>query len=299
MANIKKDGGFMSLPTQFQRTNPIPIDPSLVWYSLNELQTYASSHGAAYVGQILGLVDETNETATAYIITDKAGTLEKIGAAIITDDKSLANENKILSLKNFGKQYYKFVTATETVDSHYELQPVDGSHPWKEGLEPRTTLENNDIVLGWYEPDTTTLDGVNTQVNILQTAVGKLNTDVSTLQNDFTTISAEVSSLKTFTNNLSGSQNELKNEVSNLNQILNDSIDTETNTTTPGLVTVVNNLSNRLDMEFLTSAQIEEKYISKTNFKAVVGDLEVLLNNQVNLYDEIIDINDRLTWQNI
>ena len=195
---------------------------------------------------------------------------------ILVDNESLINQNKILTLKNFKKQYYKIVLDTNTNETHYELQIVDKEHPWKPGLEPRTVAENDTVVLGWYEPNSISINGINTQINILQTNVGKLNVDIE---------------------NLKSQNNELKIEISNLDKIINGSI--EPNTATVGLITTVQNLSEHLDNNFLTKNQIEEKYISKTDFTTVVGDLETLLNNRVNLYEEIIDINDRLTWQKI
>jgi hypothetical protein len=42
-----------------------------------------------------------------------------------------------------------------------------------------------------------------------------------------------------------------------------------------------------------------DSYVTLDNFNTVVGDLNILLNNQINIYDEITDINDRLTWKDI
>ena len=67
MAVIKKDGTFMGLPMNVARGNPIPLDKSEIWYSYSEMEKYAKSNPIAYVGQILGLVNETDKTATAYI----------------------------------------------------------------------------------------------------------------------------------------------------------------------------------------------------------------------------------------
>lgn len=199
-----------------------------------------------------------------------------VDIVISVDNESLTNQNKILALKNFKKQYYKIVLDTNTNETHYELQVVDKGHPWKPGLEPRTVVENDTVVLGWYEPNPASISGINTQINILQTNVGKLNVDIEKLKSQ---------------------NNELKIEISNLDKIINGS--TEPNTATVGLITTVKNLSEHLDNDFLTKSETKEKYISKTDFTTVIGDLETLLNNRVNLYEEIIDINDRLTWQKI
>lgn len=87
------------------------------------------------------------------------------------------NESNVLSLYNYGKQYYKYIeevvdeeTGT-TVAAHYEIQIVDEEHPWKAGLELKLSEEDGKIVLGWYEPNSTTVDGINTQIAALQQAI--------------------------------------------------------------------------------------------------------------------------------
>lgn len=182
MAEIKKNGGLMTLPVSFARNNSIPIDPTAVWYSYDEMAAYAASNSsAAYVGQILGLVDEINDTSDAYIILNKDGELMKIGSAVVVDNKSiqLAEDGSIL-LKNFGVQYYKYIAESGTPgaedyeEAHYELQIVDENNPWKAGLEPKIASEDNELVLAWYEPNPTTIDGINSQVSTLQTTVDDL-----------------------------------------------------------------------------------------------------------------------------
>ena len=192
MAVIKKDGNFMGLPMNVARGNPIPLDKSEIWYSYAEMAEYAASNPVAYVGQILGLVDETNSTATAYIILNAAGDLQEIGASIeIPDLKGdnvsiVINEaNETISLKNWGIQYYRYIEAVGNVDdedyveAHYELQVVDADHPWIAGLEPKVTSENNQMVLAWYQPNPTTIEGLGSQLSSLQTSVSDLQTSMS------------------------------------------------------------------------------------------------------------------------
>lgn len=79
MAVLDKNVISMSMPKAMSRGNPIALDASAVWYTYAELENYAKTSPVAYVGQILSLVDEEQQTATAYIITGAAGTLQKIG----------------------------------------------------------------------------------------------------------------------------------------------------------------------------------------------------------------------------
>lgn len=185
MAVIKKDGNFMGLPMNVARGNPIPLDKSEIWYSYSEMETYAKTDPVAYVGQILGLVDETAGTATAYIILNTAGDLQEIGASIdipslLGDNASIVISNDIVALKNWGVQYYKYIAATEETEAHYVIQVVDDSHPWIAGLEPKAALEEGQIVLGWYEPNPTTIEGVNSQLGTLQTTVNDLKQNTYT-----------------------------------------------------------------------------------------------------------------------
>ena len=94
---------------------------------------------------------------------------------IVVDNVSIAFDNNILSLKNYGVKYYRFVAATENVEAHYESQIVDDDHPWAPGLEPRVVEENGELVLGWYEPNTTTIDGIQNQITSIQDDITEIN----------------------------------------------------------------------------------------------------------------------------
>lgn len=86
MALIKKDGNFMGLPMNIQRGNPIPLDDSSVYYDRATMETYAKSGVTAYVGQIITLVDETNKSCEAYMISNAAGTLVKLASTTASGD---------------------------------------------------------------------------------------------------------------------------------------------------------------------------------------------------------------------
>lgn len=94
---------------------------------------------------------------------------------IAVDNISIAFDNNVLSLKNYGVKYYRFVAATENVEAHYEPQIVDDDHPWAPGLEPRVVEENGELVLGWYEPNTTTIDGIQNQITSIQDDIIDIN----------------------------------------------------------------------------------------------------------------------------
>jgi hypothetical protein len=193
MAVIKKDGNFMGLPMNVARGNPIPLDKSEIWYSYEDLVAYAKTDPVAYVGQILGYVDEEAGRATAYIILNTAGDLEEIGTSVQIphlkgDDTSITvnAETEIIALKNWGVQYYKYVAASgseennDYVAAHYELQSVDTNHPWIEGLEPKVVSENGKMVLGWFEPNPTEIDNIHNQLDDIQSQLGNVYTKTQT-----------------------------------------------------------------------------------------------------------------------
>lgn len=191
MAVIQKTGNFMGLPMNVARGNPIPLDKSEIWYSYEAMANYAKTDVVAYVGQILGLVDETNKTAKAYIILNTDGDLQEVGAAVVVDGSSIVlNSDSALALKDWGKRYYKYVAAVgeegaeDYVEAHYAEQIVDEEHPWIIGLEPKVASENGKLVLAWYQPNPTTIEGVTSQIAAIQTSVTNLQTTVGGMQDD-------------------------------------------------------------------------------------------------------------------
>lgn len=176
MANISKTNSMMEFPLQIKRQYAAPIDTTSVFYDLASAQNYAKTGATAYVGQHVVVVDEANSTAKAYLISNKAGDLVEVGAATLGDDKSISLAEGVLSLKDFGKQYYKFVPGTETGHSTYEL-----TEGFKAGLEPKVRLlESGGYELAWYEPNPTTVEGLQSAVTALQSSVSTLENNVYT-----------------------------------------------------------------------------------------------------------------------
>ena len=132
MAVIQKEFNYMAFPQSFSRGNPIPLDKSSLWFSMEEMSNYSKTDATAYVGQILTLVNETDNSAKAYIIANAAGDLVEVGAATLGDNKTITLSSEgVLSLKNWGKEYYRWVDAVGEegkegyVAAHHEKQLVD------------------------------------------------------------------------------------------------------------------------------------------------------------------------------
>lgn len=179
MATIQKEFNVMALPMAIERANPVCLDSTGVWYNLEEMRTYASTSPVAYVGQMLALVNETDNSATAYIISNAAGDLVEVGAATLGDNKTITLSSEgVLSLKNWGVEYYKWVDAVGEegqegyVAAHHEKQLVDDSHPWIAGLEPKSVAgTDGTFEIAWYQPSTTTVEGLSSTVNTLRTSI--------------------------------------------------------------------------------------------------------------------------------
>lgn len=103
------------------------------------------------------------------------------GSDIQSDNKTIetASDGITISLKNYGKQYYR-----RTESGEYQLQIVNIENPWIEGLEPRVVEENGELILGWFEPSSTTVEGISSQLDQLQLDVSNLEIEVSGIKTD-------------------------------------------------------------------------------------------------------------------
>ena len=242
----------MPLASAIDRQFAIPVDSTLVWYNYDELVAYAQSNATtAYVGQIVAYVDQAEHKAYAYIIQED-GTLGEIGggAAKNVDGVSIElNEDGVIGLYGYGKQYYKYRPASgvqgseDYVESGYDL--TDG---WIAGLEPRVVAQGDKMILGWYEPSTETIDGLNSTVGTLGTSVENLNTSVG---------------------NLNTSVGELREDVESLDEILNGGTN-DAGEQVIGLVTRVGNLESTV--KDLTSAFVFKGVVAKFSDLAAVVD---------------------------
>lgn len=203
MAVIQKDYNKMALPLSIERANPISLDSTAVWYDFAAMVEYAQSGATAYVGQVLAYVNEADNTAKAYIIADTNGTLTEVGAATLGDNKTIVLEEGTLALKNWGKEYYRWVDAVGEegkegyVAGHHEKQVVDDTHPWIAGLEPKAVAgADGTFELAWYQPSTTTVEGLNSTVSSIRTTVEGITAALGDAGTDGT-IRGDIADLKT------------------------------------------------------------------------------------------------------
>ena len=179
MAKIYNDFqpvNLVSFAKSFARLNGQPLDKSEIWYSLAEAQAYAATE-AAYVGQILAVIDTKNNKVVFYGVQDTLGTLKEVGSTPVGDELSVEIVDGVIQLKGFGTQYYAYVPAVKNPEtgeiiesSKYVL--TDG---FKAGLEPRVIANEDKLILAWYEPGTETVEDVAANIESVSKTVNKLD----------------------------------------------------------------------------------------------------------------------------
>lgn len=192
MANINKNPALMALPSSIKRGTAAALDNTSVWYSYDLMSAYAKGGSfataagvavTAYVGQILTLVNETEKTATAYVITNTEGNLQEVGSTALTDEKTITLKEGALSLKNWGVEYYKWEEDNSDAGGKYVLQIVDEENPWVAGLEPKSVVTpDGTIEIAWYEPSTATIEGVNSAIASVQNTVENLTKGIGSIE---------------------------------------------------------------------------------------------------------------------
>ena len=178
MAKIYNDfqpANLMSFAKSFARLNGQPLDKSEIWYSLAEAQAYAATD-AAYVGQILAVIDSEKNNVVFYGIQDAAGLLKEVGSAPVGDNLSIEIVEGKVQVRGFGKEYYAYVPAEKDEEGNIvkasEYVLTEG---FKAGLEPRVIAEGEDLVIAWYEPGSETVEDVAANVEAVSKTVESLD----------------------------------------------------------------------------------------------------------------------------
>lgn len=224
----------LTLDKSFSRALGQPLDSTEIYYSLTAAQEYAAGANA-YVGQKIAVIE--NNVVTHYSIEDTEGTLKELGSNVASDNKSIEVSSGTIGMHDFGKAYYQYIAETEDEEAHYEKVEVSTDNPWKAGLEPKVVTENSELVIGWFEPNPTTIEGVNDQVTAVQGSVkdledalgvpGDENTEATGIYKEIDDVEADVKeltdtigtkedSLTESTDTLWGHVNDLTNKVENI-----------------------------------------------------------------------------------
>jgi hypothetical protein len=169
-----KNGAKWDVGVSIARGNPLPLDANSVFESLPKAEEYVAGV-LAYPGQIIAVLSEG--AATAYLIVSNAkGTLslQEVGKATLGDNKSITLNptTGVLSLFDFGKKYMKLVKNEDGTTSYVETEG------WITGLEPKVV----DDKLVWFEPNPSTVEGLQSSVTTLSTNVDTLNKEMDAVE---------------------------------------------------------------------------------------------------------------------
>lgn len=159
----------MAMPLAMNRQLPQPLDASSIFTSLNDAQTYATTNGAAYVGQIIAVIE--NDEAKAYIISNAAGDLVEIGSGgaaslVVANFSDLSGEGMANDLKvgqtafvtSEGKSYI-LTEVGEAPPTSYVWEEMTNTDVVWQGTEDPVTFYAllQSAYDGIDEPTTTTL----------------------------------------------------------------------------------------------------------------------------------------------
>ena len=306
MAQINKNPALMALPSGIKRGIAAALDSTSVWYSYDLMAAYAKGGQFAvdagvavtsYVGQILTLIDETKNIATAYVIMDAAGTLQEVGAKTLGDEKTISLTNGILGLKNWGKEYYAWIEPVGEegedgyIAGHHQKQVVDADHPWLAGLEPKaTTATDGTIEIAWYQPSTVTIQGVSSAITTVQNTVANLSAGIGSAEDE--------AGAKT----VYGAINEIKKENGELEQVVADMLPLAGGTMTGDITMKDGSIAAS---EIVVDTKIAAAIGSAGHLKreivdeipdATTADVDTIymVLNQAGDYNEYIKVNDKM-----
>ena len=306
MAQINKNPALMALPSGIKRGVAAALDSTSVWYSYDLMAAYAKGGQFAvdagvavtsYVGQILTLVDETKNIATAYVIMDAAGTLQEVGAKTLGDEKTISLTNGILGLKNWGKEYYAWIEPVGEegedgyIAGHHQKQVVDVDHPWLAGLEPKATAATDGTIeIAWYQPSTVTIQGVSSAITTVQNTVANLSAGIGSAEDE--------AGAKT----VYGAINEIKKENGELEQVVADMLPLAGGTMTGDITMKDGSIAAS---EIVVDTKIAAAIGSAGHLKreivdeipdATTADVDTIymVLNQAGDYNEYIKVNDKM-----
>ena len=169
-----------NVPVTILRQSPLPTTSTEVFESLEAAQTYASTSASVYPGQIISVV--AADGSNSYYGISQTGTLEELGGAVDVDDKTIAyGTDGTLSLKNFGVKYYRYVAGSGDSDpgEFVETDWNDETNPASNltGLEVKVIkLTEGTFELAFYQPNPTTVEGLQSAISDLQTTVSNMYT---------------------------------------------------------------------------------------------------------------------------
>lgn len=281
----KAVGALWDVAVSIKRGNPLPLDKDSVVHGLAELEALKTG-AVTYPGQIVAVIEDavmegdtikTPETTTLYYF-DHELNYHEVGKVPVGDEVSIEVKDEVISLRDFGKAYYKYYPESEengeTVAAHYEKVEVDTTNIWKAGLEPKVVNENGKMVLGWFEPNPTTIEGVNNQVIALRSDVDALNAAVGVEGDEDT----ESTGLYAIIEAIKGRVSINETDIADIEKVLNGVPSEGDSEAVKGLIERVDDaegaIANKADKTY-----VDEELGKKANSQAMTEALALKANN--------------------
>lgn len=191
--------GFATLGVNLNRQKYGPLDISNVFTSQADFDYYiskgAKTSGVStywytdpenkvtpypYEGQIIALV--TGSDVKVYVLTTEVEgefQYKEVGSSTAGDNKTIELKDGVLSLKNFGVKYYRYQASEDegTPGEYIETPWTDPTYPAPDGLEVKVKkIGEGDYELEYYQPNPTTVEGLQSAISSLQTTVANMYT---------------------------------------------------------------------------------------------------------------------------
>lgn len=233
--------GKLNFATSLNPSSAFPLDARTMFASIEEARAAAanargvgSTDSVYYFGMSVSVIDVTSGLATLYVINAKdpaneaaGGELSKVGSVELAgDDKTIVTDEGVLSLKNFGTEYNKWISADNIIEGDYTVDNLPSTsvaafakvgdawyeyvveEGWKEatrepnatghyekvtgsfkaGLTPRSvSKEGGGYILEWFEPSDTDGAGQIADLTALRDTVNKNKAAIDILLADAST----------------------------------------------------------------------------------------------------------------
>lgn len=157
------------------------------------------------------------------------------------------------------------------------------------GISGTVSVDNVQGLGSWITSNGSTYIKNLTEANLSQSVVNKLNFITSVDSNRFTVTNGSLGFIPITTADITDF-NSFSTQLTNLNSDVQDLIRVIGNDET-GL--------SALDIKFSNLEKSLGNYVTIDNFNTVVGDLNNLLESNTTIIEQIDDINNRLTWQDL
>lgn len=241
MANYNENfSNYLAWAMPFARTGQFPLDRTDLFSSYADAVKYAAGNPAdpdsrelyatSYVGQIITVYE--NDVVTVYKINADRS-LGEVGKAVVVDNTTIA-------LTPDGKITIKGVA-----------EAIEENPGNVEGLQPVLTDSGE---INWVRPDTTTVEGVATQIEVLNASIKEIKESLEGSEDNPGGITQDVLDLQTAVGN-DGTDGQPKTglylEVDNINQEIGDSTDATSLSTVWGKINKnesnISTLKSKLD----------------------------------------------------